>query len=71
MELSASGYGAAISSNILEFLKALPVCAKEKGITFSTPTEIATKLKSVDMVMYLIRCHGQMKNAISVRGWVM
>ena len=34
----------------MEFLKALPVCAKQRGITFSTPTEIVTKLKSVDMV---------------------
>ena len=48
MELSALGM--ALSSNILEFLKALPVCAKQKGITFSTPSEIVTKLKSVDMV---------------------
>ena len=36
-----------LSSNILEFLKALPACAKEKGITFSTPTEICMKVKSV------------------------
>ena len=39
-----------LSSNILEFLKALPYCAKEKGITFSTPTEIVTKLKSVSQL---------------------
>ena len=50
MELSALGVAQPLSSNILEFLKALPVCAKEKGITFSTPTEIITKLKSVDAV---------------------
>ena len=50
MELSAIGVAQPLSSNILEFLKALPVCAKEKGITFSTPTEIITKLKSVDAV---------------------
>ena len=50
MELSALGIAQPLSSNILEFLKALPVCAKEKGITFSTPTEIITKLKSVDAV---------------------
>lgn len=50
MELSALGIAQPLSSNILEFLKALPVCAKEKGITFSTPTEIITKLKSVDQV---------------------
>ena len=50
MELTALGIAQPLSSNILEFLKALPACAKEKGITFSTPTEIITKLKSVDAV---------------------
>lgn len=47
MELSALGIAQPLSSNILEFLKALPACAKEKGITFSTPTEICLKVKSV------------------------
>ena len=47
MELSALGIAQPLSSNILEFLKALPVCAKEKGITFSTPSEICLKAKSV------------------------
>ena len=47
MELSALGIAQPLSSNILEFLKALPAQAKEKGITFSTPTEICTKMKSV------------------------
>lgn len=47
MELSALGIAQPLSSNILEFLKALPKCAKEKGITFSTPTEIFMKMKSV------------------------
>ena len=47
MELSALGIAQPLSSNILEFLKALPACAKEKGITFSTPTEICMKMKSV------------------------
>ncbi|MDO4756528.1 MAG: glycoside hydrolase family 57 protein [Parabacteroides sp.] len=50
MELSALGMSQPLSSNILEFLKALPVCAKEKGIIFSTPSEIVTKLKSVDQI---------------------
>ena len=50
MELSALGMVQPLSSNILEFLKALPYCAKEKGITFSTPTEIVTKLKSVSQL---------------------
>ena len=47
MELSALGIAQPLSSNILEFLRALPACAKEKGITFSTPTEICMKVKSV------------------------
>ena len=50
MELSALGIAQPLSSNILDFLKALPVCAKEKGITFSTPTEICMKVKSVGPV---------------------
>ena len=50
MELCALGMAQPLSSNILEFLKALPICAKEKGITFSTPTEIVTKLKSVSQL---------------------
>ena len=48
MELSALGYFQPLSSNILDFMKALPACAKQKGITFSTPSEIVSKLKSVD-----------------------
>ncbi|MGP1480684.1 MAG: glycoside hydrolase family 57 protein [Hoylesella enoeca] len=47
MELSALGIAQPLSSNILEFIKALPVCAKNKGITFSTPTELCLKMKSV------------------------
>ena len=47
MELSALGIAQPLSSNILDFLHALPACAKEKGITWSTPTEICMKTKSV------------------------
>ena len=47
MELTALGIAQPLSSNILEFLKAIPACAKAKGITFSTPTEICMKMKSV------------------------
>lgn len=47
MDLSAFGIAQPLSSNILEFMKALPACAKEKGITFSTPSEIISKLNSV------------------------
>ena len=47
MELSALGIAQPLSSNILDFIHALPACAKEKGITFATPTEICMKTKSV------------------------
>ena len=47
MELSALGIAQPLSSNILSFIRALPACAKEKGITFSTPTEVCLKLNSV------------------------
>ncbi len=48
MELLALGISQPLSSNILEFIKALPQCAKQRGITFSTPSEICSKMKSVD-----------------------
>lgn len=47
MELSALGIAQPLSSNILEFFKAIPSCARAKGITFSTPGEICQKSKSV------------------------
>ena len=47
MELCAIGIFQPLSSNILEFLKALPAKFKERGITFSTPSEICSKIKSV------------------------
>ncbi|MEG2574371.1 MAG: glycoside hydrolase family 57 protein, partial [Bacteroides sp.] len=50
MELEALGVAQPLSSNILEFMKALPACAKSKGITFSTPSEIIGKLKSVSQI---------------------
>ncbi len=50
MELSALGIAQPLSSNILDFIKALPVCAKEKGIDFATPSEICSKMKAVDML---------------------
>ena len=47
MELSALGIAQPLSSNILEFIKALPVCAKKRGINFSTPSEICDKMSSI------------------------
>lgn len=47
MELSALGIAQPLSSNILDFLKAIPNFARQRKITFSTPTEILLKMKSV------------------------
>ena len=47
MELSALGVAQPLSSNILEFMKALPECAKARGISFATPSEVIAKFKSV------------------------
>ena len=47
MELCALGIFQPLSSNILEFLKALPAVAKQRGIVFATPSEIIGKTKSV------------------------
>ncbi|MDO4956059.1 MAG: glycoside hydrolase family 57 protein [Bacteroidales bacterium] len=47
MELCALGIFQPLSSNILEFLKAIPAAAKARGITFSTPSEICSKMKPV------------------------
>lgn len=47
MELSALGIAQPLSSNILDFLKALPECAKQRGLTFSTPSEICETMPSV------------------------
>lgn len=47
MELSALGIAQPLSSNILEFLKAIPVCAKARNINFATPSEICDTVDSV------------------------
>jgi alpha-amylase len=43
-------------SGIFEFLKAMPMMAEKKGITFSTPSEVSAKLKPVEAlsIPYLI-----------------
>lgn len=48
MNLSAIGVSQPLESNILEFLKALPVYAKEKNIGFATPSEICDAHDTVD-----------------------
>ena len=50
MELCALGIFQPLSSNILEFIKALPDEAKKRGITFSTPSEICGKTKSAGSI---------------------
>ena len=50
MELSALGIALPLSSNILDFFKALPECAKKRGVTFSTPSEICDSFHSVSAV---------------------
>ena len=47
MELSALGIAQPLSSNILDFLHALPRFAKQQNITFSTPSEICDQFESV------------------------
>lgn len=46
MELCALGIFQPLSSNILEFMKALPEQLRQRGIVFSTPSEICLKIKS-------------------------
>jgi len=50
MNMEAIGIAQPLSSNILEFLRALPACAKNRGITFLTPSEIIGKMKSIGQV---------------------
>ena len=47
MELSAIGVAQPLSTNILDFIKALPACAKQRGLSFSTPSEICDAVPSV------------------------
>lgn len=53
MPLEALGVHQPLSSNILEFFRAIPACAANKGITFSTPSEIISKSKSISSVEVL------------------
>ena len=46
MELCALGIFQPLSSNILEFMKALPEQLRQRGIVFSTPSEICAKIPS-------------------------
>lgn len=50
MDMTAFGIAQPLSSNILDFLKALPACAAQKGVTFATPTEVVRKFKPVSVI---------------------
>ncbi len=50
MELSALGIAQPLSSNILEFIKALPACAQNAGLEFCTPSEVMDKYDSVGAI---------------------
>ena len=50
MELSALGIAQPLSSHILDFLKALPKYAKEKGLEWATPSEVMDKFESVGAI---------------------
>ena len=50
MELCAIGMFQPLSSNILDFIKALPVCAAQRGIGFATPAELVENRKAVDSI---------------------
>lgn len=50
MELSALGIAQPLSTNILDFIKAIPACAKNRGLLFSTPSEICDTFNSVSAV---------------------
>ena len=47
MELLCLGIAQPLSSNILEFIKAIPVCAKAKDIKFATASEVCDEYPSV------------------------
>ena len=47
MELSALGIAQPLSSHILDFMKALPAFAAERGLEWATPTEIFDSVPSV------------------------
>ncbi len=47
MHLCAFGIYQPLSSNILEFMKALPAEARKRGITFSTPSEVVENNESI------------------------
>lgn len=58
------------STGIFDFLRALPRFGKEKGILFSTPSEVVAKLKPVDeiSVPYPISCVDEARDVSAWKG---
>lgn len=50
MSMDTFGSFLPAGTGIFEFMKALPIFGKEKGITFTTPSEVVKKLKPVDVL---------------------
>ena len=70
MELSALGYYQPLSSHILDFLRALPVLAKDMGIQFATPSEVLAKNKPVSPleVIYPVSWNDEERDTSSMLG---
>ena len=70
MELSALGFYQPLSSHILDFLRALPVLAKDMNIQFATPTEILAKYKPVGPleVIYPVSWNDEERDTSSMLG---
>ena len=70
MELSALGIYQPLSSNILEFIKALPNVAQQMGIKFATPSEVVSKNKPVGPleVIYPVSWNDEERDTSSVLG---
>lgn len=70
MELSALGIYQPLSSNILEFFKALPAVAANMGIKFATPSEVVAKNKPVGSleVVYPVSWNDEERDTSSMLG---
>lgn len=70
MELSALGIYQPLSSNILEFFKALPAVAANMGIKFATPSEVVAKNKPVGPleVVYPVSWNDEERDTSSMLG---
>lgn len=70
MELSALGIYQPLSSNILEFFKALPAVAAGMGIKFATPSEVVSKNKPAGLleVAYPVSWNDEERDTSSMLG---